>query len=174
MLTLRDILAREREQMREEFAFRDYHHISSPTIAGSIHPNLRKYPPVSSQQAMHKKPACPQPYVALFLIGYLIGLGGCAKDDRLRLAQANNTLAAVEFRLVEEVQAGNIPRRDVLLIDPAIQAARAALDDADARRVAGEKKVFDADLRMAGAIFARLVNVYLGGVLPTTQPTVQP
>jgi hypothetical protein len=113
-------------------------------------------------------PMKPRPNL-LALALFVCVVTGCAKDPRLKLAQAEHTLAVIELRLVEEAKAGNISPKEVLLIDPAIQAARASLDDADARLTEGKIDIFDADLRMFGAIAKRLVDVYLPA--PATQPS---
>jgi hypothetical protein len=95
---------------------------------------------------------------------------GCAKDARLRLAQAEHTLAVIELRLVEEANAGRLTKQEILLIDPLIQSSRAILDDADARIAAGDKDAFHADMKAVAAILNRLVNVYLAPA-PATQPS---
>jgi hypothetical protein len=110
----------------------------------------------------------PRPYIAALLVA--LAVAGCAKDPKLRLAQAEHTLAVVELRLVEEANAGRLDRREILLIDPLIQSSRAILDDADARIAAGDTDTFKADMRAVAAILNRLVNVYLAPA-PATQPT---
>lgn len=108
-------------------------------------------------------------YAAIYVIGVLIGLlTGCAQSPTLRLAQMNKTLGEVELQMARAAVDGRMSREDVLLADPAVQAARAAVDDAELRLMDGE--AFKADERMFWAIAKRLGDLYLPPA-PTTQPT---
>jgi hypothetical protein len=111
------------------------------------------------------------PYAVALIVATATALAmlGCAKDPRLKLAQAEHTLAVIELRLVEEANAGKLTRDEILLIDPLIQSSRAILDDADARIAAGDKDAFHADMKAVAAILNRLINVYLVPA-PATQP----
>jgi hypothetical protein len=111
----------------------------------------------------------PRPNL-LALALFVCVVTGCAKDPRLKLAQAEHTLAVIELRLVEEAKAGRLTKQEILLIDPLIQSSRAILDDADARIAAGDKDAFHADMKAVAAILNRLVNVYLAPA-PATQPS---
>jgi hypothetical protein len=110
----------------------------------------------------------PRPNL-LALALFVCAVTGCAKDPRLKLAQAEHTLAVIELRLVEEANAGRLTKQEILLIDPLIQSSRAILDDADARIAAGDTDTFKADMRAVGAILQRLIDVYLVPA-PTTRP----
>lgn len=127
-----------------------------------IHPPYRAI-------VMLGRPVRAEVYVLCFVAGYLLTICGCATDPRLQLASANRTLEAVQYRLIEEANAGRLEKKDVLLADVAVQAARALLDDSDARIAAGDTKAFRANMGAVNAILARLVQVYLP--VPTTQPS---
>ena len=114
-----------------------------------------------------------QPYVACVVLGILLAIlsNGCATKPALQVYQARRTLTHVERHIREQTQRGVVSESAALFADPAIRAARAAIEDADARRLEGDMEVFKADLRMFASIMLRLMHDYAVPPLPPEEPT---
>lgn len=110
----------------------------------------------------------PRRLLVLYLVTGVM-VAGCASDPRAQWAQGREALTAAELKLVEAAEAGTLTRTEILLIDPFVQAGRAALNDAERRIDEGDTSGFKADMRAFAAILQRLTQLYLPP--PATQPT---
>ena len=93
------------------------------------------------------------------LLAVMLTVSACAKSPKLQYVQARAALTETEWQLVRAAEAGQISSDEVLVIDPAVQAARAALADAEGR-IAEGGPAFKADMRLFWAVLGRLAQVY--------------